>query len=41
MNGLRSYYLSVEPTAISNIIKHVNEKMGVNVVRLIKEDLSA
>jgi len=39
MSGLRSYYHMVEPTAIDNIINHINEKMGVNVLRLIKEDL--
>ena len=40
MNGLYSYYKMVEPTVISNIITHINEKMGVNVLRLIREDLS-
>ena len=39
MNGLRSYYNMVEPTVFTNIIKHINEKKGVNVERLIKNDL--
>ena len=39
MNGLRSYYYMVEPTAITNIIKHIDEKMNTNVIGLIKEDL--
>jgi hypothetical protein len=39
MSGLHSYYHMVEPTVISNIIKHINDKMGVNVIQLIKEDL--
>ena len=39
LNGLRAYYLMVEPEAIKNILKHVNEKKGVDVVKMIKEDL--
>jgi hypothetical protein len=40
MSGLRSYYHMVEPTAIDNIINHINAKMGVNIKQLIKQDLS-
>jgi hypothetical protein len=40
MKGLHSYYHMIEPNAISNIVAHTNGKMGVDVMRLIKEDLS-
>ena len=39
MHGLYSYYHSVEPEAIDAIIKHINGKMEVDVLRLIKDDL--
>lgn len=39
MQGLISYYCMVEEDNIKAIIKHIDEKMGVNVMRLIKEDL--
>ena len=39
MQGLISYYRMVEEENIDAIIKHINEKMGVNVMQLIKEDL--
>lgn len=39
MQGLHSYYRMVEESVIDAIIKHINEKMGVDVLRLIKEDL--
>lgn len=39
MQGLHSYYRMVEETVIDAIVKHINEKMGVDVLRLIKEDL--
>ncbi len=39
MHGLYSYYHSVEPEAIDSIVKHINGKMEVDVLRLIKNDL--
>lgn len=39
MQGLHSYYRMVEERAIDAIVQHINEKMNVNVIRLIKEDL--
>ena len=40
MQGLYSYYHMVEGAVIDAIIKHINEKMGVDVLCFIKEDLS-
>jgi len=39
MQGLHSYYRMVEESTIDAIVKHLNEKLGVDVLRLIKEDL--
>lgn len=39
MQGLYSYYRMVEPEAIGAIVQHTNEKLGVDVIRTIKEDL--
>ena len=39
MEGLRSYYTSVEGVKIEEIISHLNEKFGVNVKTMIKEQL--
>ena len=39
MQGLYSYYRMVEEKVIDAIIKHINEKMSVDVLRLIKDDL--
>lgn len=39
VQGLHSYYRMVEKDTIDAIVKHINEKMGVDVLRLIKEDL--
>lgn len=39
MQGLISYYRMVEEENIDAIIKHLNEKMNVNIMQLIKEDL--
>lgn len=39
MQGLHSYYRMVEPEAIDAIVKHTNEKLGVDVLLVIKEDL--
>lgn len=39
MQGLHSYYRMVEKETIDAIIKHIDKKMGVDVLRLIKEDL--
>ncbi len=39
MQGLYSYYRMVEPEAIDAIVKHISEKLGVDVIRTIKKDL--
>ena len=39
MQGLHSYYRMVEPETIDAIVKHTNEKMATDVLRLIKDDL--
>lgn len=39
MQGLHSYYCMVEPETIDAIVKHTNEKMETDVLRLIKDDL--
>ncbi len=39
MQGLHSYYRMVEPEAIDAIVRHTNEKLGVDVICTIKEDL--
>lgn len=39
MQGLHSYYRMVEPETIDAIVKHTNEKMETDVLRLIKYDL--
>ena len=39
MQGLYSYYRMVEPETIDAIVKHTNEKMETDVLRLIKDDL--
>jgi len=39
LQGLHSYYRMVERDNIDAIVKHINGKMNVDVMRLIKEDL--
>lgn len=39
MQGLHSYYRMVEPETIDAIVKHTNERMETDVLRLIKDDL--
>lgn len=39
IQGLHSYYRMVEPETIDAIVKHTNEKMETDVLRLIKDDL--
>lgn len=39
MHGLYSYYHSVEPERIDTIVNHINEKMEVNVIRFMKNDM--
>lgn len=39
MQGIHSYYRMVEEKTIDAIVKHINEKMGVDVLNLIKCDL--
>lgn len=41
MDGYRNYYRSIEHDAIDGIIKHINQKFGVDVVSMIKQDLRA
>lgn len=40
MEGHRSYYKMVEGEAIDRIVDHINQKFGVNVVSMIKQDLA-
>ena len=37
MQGLYSYYRMVEEKPIDAIIKHIDDKMGVDVIRMIKK----
>ena len=39
VQGLHSYYRMVEEKAIDAIVSHINDKMKVDVMRLIKDDL--
>jgi hypothetical protein len=39
LNGLYSYYKMVEPEPIEAVVQFVNAKQGVNVIRLIRDDL--
>lgn len=39
MQGLHSYYRMVEPETIDAIVKHTNEKMETDILRLIKDNL--
>lgn len=39
MQGLYSYYHMVEENTMDAIVKHINDKMGVDVLSMIKEDL--
>lgn len=39
MDGLRSYYHMVEPEAIDGIIRHMNQKLNVDIPKMIREDL--
>lgn len=39
MQGMHSYYRMVEPEAIDAIVHHASEKLGVDIIRTIKEDL--
>ena len=41
MEGYRNYYHMVEGKTIDDIIEHIDEKFGVNVLRMIKEELGA
>ena len=37
--GKLNYYYMVEPEVIDNLIHRYNEKFGVNVVAMLREDL--
>ena len=39
LKGYYDYYRMVEPKAMDNIIEHMNEKLGTNILACIKEDL--
>lgn len=39
MSGYISHYNSIEPDFVDKAIRHANEKFGVNVRKMIKEDL--
>lgn len=40
MEGYRNYYKMIEGEAIDRIVDHVGNKLGVDIVKLIKDDLS-
>lgn len=39
MQGLYSYYRMVEGSTIDALVEHINQKFGVDVLRMMKEDL--
>lgn len=39
LQGLTSYYKMVEGDTINRIIAHINTKEGVDVIRMIKNDI--
>lgn len=39
MDGYRAYYKMVEGDAIDRIVTHVGKKLGVDIMKMIKEDL--
>lgn len=39
LDGYRNYYRMVEGETIDRIVEHIGEKYGVNIIRLLKEDL--
>ncbi len=39
MEGYRNWFMNVEPETISGMVAHINQKFGVDVVRMIKEEL--
>lgn len=41
MEGYRNYYRMIEGDTIDKMVAHIGEKFGVDVVRLIKDDLRA
>jgi RNA-directed DNA polymerase len=41
LEGNRNYYSTVEYDSIEGIIKHINQKFGVNVRKMIRSDLSS
>ena len=41
MEGYRNYYRMVEGETIDKLVAHVGNKLGVDIVELIKEDLRA
>lgn len=41
MEGYRNYYRMIEGDTIDKLVTHIGEKFGVDVVRLIKDDLRA
>lgn len=41
MEGYRNYYRMVEGDTIDKIVAHISEKFGVDVVKMIKDDLRA
>lgn len=41
MEGYRNYYRMVERETIDDIVSHIGNKFGVNIVKMIKADLAA
>lgn len=40
LDGIRSYYKSVEGEKIDSIIEHLSQKFNVNIMKMIKKDLN-
>ena len=41
LEGLRNYYRMIEKETIDHIVEHLSQKFGVNILQMIKHDLSA
>ena len=41
LEGHRNYYRMVEGETIDKIVSHIGAKYGVNIVKMLKEDLRA
>lgn len=41
MDGLRNYYRSIEGDKIDKVVEHIGSKFGVNIIKMIKNDLKS